>query len=58
MFCNGSMKVRADQNNIWAVYAGPGGWNGMSEQALCLSINRVCVLCKVKIVIYIYYNRS
>ncbi|KAK0574385.1 hypothetical protein LWI29_022796 [Acer saccharum] len=26
-----SMTTRADQNDQWASYAGPGGWNGSSQ---------------------------
>jgi hypothetical protein len=30
------MTSRADQNDKWASYAGPGGWNGKNSDCLVL----------------------
>lgn len=29
-----SMTSRADLNDVWASYAGPGGWNGCADNPL------------------------
>jgi hypothetical protein len=31
----GSMTSRADENDQWAAYAGPGGWNGKNLRCIC-----------------------
>ncbi|OEL20925.1 Alpha-galactosidase [Dichanthelium oligosanthes] len=41
----GSMSSRADQNDRWASYAGPGGWNGKSSDMRCFcSCLTICEL--------------
>jgi hypothetical protein len=42
------MTSRADQNDKWAHYAGPGGWNGKSLRWFCPSMGNCQTICWIR----------
>lgn len=58
-FCLSSMTSRADENDKWASYAGPGGWNGNQKSnfmIFCLYMFFICIYKNVVFQIIIHIS--